>query len=192
MKQFIYIAILQTFGWLAVYGQPPLNQRYIIDETSNSIFSNIFATDSCYYVGGMQTSLIGINNLESSWIRFNFDGSIDSLSLIKNDTLGIGFWMTNEIIKTLDSNFASFAVTDGDIGTQTFLFLKFNHFGDTLLTEYYPEFYNEDLLIGKEPASIVQISDSSYFGVVHVQRADDLRAPTVFFRLSKSGELIFF
>ena len=181
MKQFISILVLQLLCWFQCYGQPPLNQRYIINETSNSIFTNIFATDSCYYVGGMQTSLIGINNLESSWIRFKFDGSIDSLSLIKNDTLGIGFWMTNEIIKTLDSNFASLAVTDGDIGTQTFLFLKFNQFGDTLLTEYYPAFYNEDLLIGKEPASIVQISDSSYFGVVHVQRADDLRAPTVFF-----------
>ena len=87
--------------WLFVVGQPTINERYIIDETTISAFTNVYSTDSCYYIGGIQTSSLGINNLESAWIRYKFDGTIDSLRVINNDTLGIGFWMTNKIIKTL-------------------------------------------------------------------------------------------
>jgi len=101
VKQFIYIAILQTFGWLPINGQPILNQRYVVDETTNSNFTSVISNDSCYYVGGIQASIPGLKNLNSSFIKFSFNGEIDSLRPISFDTLGVGFWRTSEIINTL-------------------------------------------------------------------------------------------
>ncbi|MDA7803377.1 hypothetical protein N8987_02220 [Crocinitomix sp.] len=52
------IALLHSFSGLS---QPPINERYAIDDENFSVFSSVISTDSCYYVSGMQgTTLVFI------------------------------------------------------------------------------------------------------------------------------------
>lgn len=127
---------------LIAHGQPVLNERYIIDETSNSNFTSVISTDSCYYVGAIQASIPGLKNLNSSFIRFDHTGEIDSLRVFSNDSLGIGFWSTSEIIQTLDGNFSCLALTASETGVDAFMFIKFNHFGDIICERYLPSFFH--------------------------------------------------
>ncbi len=110
MKQFISILVLQLLCWFQCYGQPIINERYVINETISSVFSTVISTDSCYYVSWLQTDVSGFANFKSSLIRFNFDGSISSFNEIANDTLGISFFNSSQMIKSLDGNFVHLAV----------------------------------------------------------------------------------
>jgi hypothetical protein len=192
MNPFKYILLFLILARLITHGQPVLNERYIINDATSSVFSSVIATDSCYYVSGGHTNGGGFSQLESHFIRFHFDGSINFSSNIDNDTMGIGFFPSSQMIKTLDGNFAQMALAKETDAYTAYLFMKITPLGDTLFTKYYPEFYNEELLIGKDPGQMIQLRDSTFFGVLSTQREDDLRAPAVFYRLNKKGELLFF
>lgn len=176
---------------LIAHGQPVLNERYIIDETSNSNFTSVISTDSCYYVGAIQASIPGLKNLNSSFIRFDHTGEIDSLRVFSNDSLGIGFWSTSEIIQTLDGNFSCLALTASETGVDAFMFIKFNHFGDIICERYLPSFFTEDYNNGKAPSTFIQNADSSYFGLIHMQNDTNFLGGVSFFKLDKNGTLLF-
>ena len=191
MKRFIYIAILQTLGWLAVYGQPPLNQRYIINENLSSVFASVSSNDSCYYISGINTDVGSYYELKSHLVKYNFDGTIENFAQFSNDTLGIGFFGFSPIVKTLDGNFAQLATADAISFEPTFLFVKMTPNGDTIFTKYYPEFYEEDYNNGKNAATIIQNKDSTYFGLIHIQNDTNFLGGVTFFRLDKDGALLY-
>ena len=130
--------LLLLFG-KTLFAQPVINERFFIDESTYSIFSSVFVTDSCYFVGSVHSSETGLSTIESSFTQFNFDGTIEDNTIIENDTLGIGFWYTTELIRTLDNNFATMTLSHSATGTQTIAFIKMNSSGDTLSTSYFPE-----------------------------------------------------
>ena len=69
-----YIIILLffiLFFCFRVNAQPILNERYIIEEATSSIFSSVIATDSCYYVTGGHTDGGGFTGLKAHFIQFN-------------------------------------------------------------------------------------------------------------------------
>jgi len=191
VKKLRFLFVLISLYWLPINGQPILNQRYVVNETTNSNFTSVISNDTCYYVGGIQASLPGLKNLNSSFIKFSFNGEIDSLSTISFDTLGVGFWRTSEIINTLDGNFSCLALTASDSGVYSFMFLKLNVYGDLLDVNYLPQFFTEDKNNGKEPSTLIQNSDSSYFGLIHVQNDTNFLGAVTLFRLDKHGELLY-
>ncbi len=191
MKQFISILFLQLLCWFHCYGQPTINERYVVNDAVYSIFGSVIVTDSCYYVAGIQTSPIGLNNFGSSLIRMNFDGTIDDFNEIANDTLAIGFYGFSPMFKTLDGNFAQLALAKETDFPYTYLFVKMTPQGDTLLTKYYPQFFLEDANNGKNPSTLIQNSDSSYFGLIHIQNDTNFLGGVTLFRLDKNGELLY-
>ena len=94
-----FLFCLGFFQLRIAIAQPIINERYIINNEETSVFSSIISTDSCYYVVGYQTSLTGFENMQSSFIKFNFDGTINSVNIISNDTLGITFLTTVNSLK---------------------------------------------------------------------------------------------
>ncbi|MCC7453926.1 MAG: T9SS type A sorting domain-containing protein [Crocinitomix sp.] len=172
-------------------GQPILNERYIIDDATFSIFGSVIATDSCYYVSGMHTNTPSLLGRKGSFLKFNLDGSINTLTVIENDTLGIDMWQGYNLIQTLDDNFACVAVADGTSEVTGFLFVKLAPNGDTLITKYFNDFYDDTHLIGLNPATLIQVPDSSYFGTLSVFREDNLMGGTIFYKLDKQGTLLF-
>ncbi len=187
----IQLFIVLIFNACLSYAQPALNERYIINSEETSVFSSIICTDSCYYVFGSQTSTSHFPDLEGSIIKFNFDGTITQLSVIQNDTMGIGFFPQSSAIKTLDDNFAQLAVAFISGVPVTYIFVKTNPNGDTLFTKYYPQFYNDDLSNGKNPSTLIQNPDSSYFGLIHMQHDVNNLAGVTFFKLDKVGNLLY-
>ncbi len=174
------------------FSQPILNERYIIDDATNSIFGSVIATDSCYYVAGLHTSSPSILASKSHFIKFNLDGTINSTSVIENDTLGIEIWQNCNLIQTLDDNFACVALADSPSEVTGFLFIKLAPNGDTLITKYFNDFYDGTPLIGLNPATLIQVPDSSYFGTLSVFREDNLMGGTIFYKLDKQGSLLFY
>ena len=172
------------------FAQPPINERYVIDEEIYSVFSSVISTDSCYYVSGLQTSIPSFSSASSTLLRYNFDGTIDNTGIIHNDTLGIAFMNMSQMIMTLDSNFAHIAIAQKAGIPSSFIFVKMKPNGDTMVTKYYSEFYSDDGLIGKNPGKLIQHLDGTFYGIVSVQREDDLRGATVFYQLSENGDLI--
>ena len=125
-------------------------------------------------------------------MKFNLDGSINTLTVIENDTLGIDMWQGYNLIQTLDDNFACVAVADGTSEVTGFLFVKLAPNGDTLITKYYNDFYDGTPLIGVTPATLMQDDDSSYYGLCATYREDNLMGATIFFKLDKFGNLLFY
>jgi hypothetical protein len=105
--------------------------------------------------------------------------------------MGIGFFPQSAAIKTLDDNFAQLAVAFISGVPVTYLFVKTNPNGDTLFTKYYPQFYNDDLSNGKNPSTLIQNPDSSYFGLIHMQHDVNNLAGVTFFKLDKVGNLLY-
>jgi hypothetical protein len=192
MKRFLYtVLILLPLFAKTVFAQPVINERFFIDEATYSIFSSVFVTDSCYFVGSVQSSDVGLSTIESSLIKFNFDGIIEESETLQNDTVGIGFWYTTELIQTLDNNFSTITLSHSTTGIQTIAFIKLNSFGDTINTEYFPQFYLEDLNEARAPKSLFQDSDSTYFGVFEMQHSENFLIGFTFFRLDKNGNLLY-
>ena len=138
----------------------------------------------------MHTNLAGFANFKSHLIRFNFDGSIGDFSEIANDTLGITFFSRSQMIKSLDGNFVHLAVAQETDFPLSYLFVKLSPEGDTVTTEYLNNFYLEDGNIGKNPLTLFQAIDSTYYGLVEVQNEDDFLGGITFFRLNKKGILL--
>jgi hypothetical protein len=174
------------------FGQPILNERYIIDDATFSIFGSVIATDSCYYISGMHTNTPSLLGRKGSFLKFNLDGSINTLTVVENDTLGIDMWQGYNLIQTLDDNFACVAVADGTSEVTGFLFVKLAPNGDTLITKYYNDFYDGTPLIGVTPATLMQDDDSSYYGLCATYREDNLMGATIFYKLDKFGNLLFY
>jgi hypothetical protein len=188
----VYLHFLIAFFQMGeAIAQPIINERYIINSEETSVFSSVISTDSCYYVVGYQTSVSGFENMQSSFIKFNFDGTIDSVSVVSNDTLGITFFNHSKLIKTLDDQFAQLAVAKSEDDPFSFVLIKLNASGDTLFTKFFPQFFEEDLSNGKNPSTLIQNADSSYFGLVHVQHDVNFLGGVSFFKLDKYGNLLY-
>jgi hypothetical protein len=189
----IYLGYLLGFFQVnGAFGQPILNERYIIDDATFSIFGSVIATDSCYYISGMHTNTPSLLGRKGSFLKFNLDGSINTLNVIGNDTLGIDMWQGYNLIQSLDKNFACVAVADGTSEVTGFLFVKLAPNGDTLITKYYNDFYDGTPLIGVTPATLMQDDDSSYYGLCATYREDNLMGATIFYKLDKFGNLLFY
>ncbi|WP_066758844.1 T9SS type A sorting domain-containing protein [Crocinitomix algicola] len=190
-KLLLHITLIGSLFQLPnLFGQPPINERYVIDDETYSVFSTVFSNDSCYYVSGLQGSIPSFTNASSALAKYRFDGTIENLGVIHNDTLGIAFMNMSHMIKTIDGNFTHIAIAQKSGIPSSFIFVKMNPNGDTLLTNYYSEFYSSDGLIGKNPGKLIQKSDGTFYGFVSVQREDDLRGATVFYKLNENGVLL--
>ena len=172
-------------------GQPILNERYIINDATSSVFSSVIATDSCYYVTGGHTSGGGFTGLKAHFVKFNLEGTVVKSTEYSNDTMGIGFMGTTKMINTLDGNFAQIAIAKESDFPTTYMFMKLNAEGDTILTKYYTQFYLEDFNNGKDPSTLIQNSDSSYFGLIQMQNDTNYLVGVTFFKLDKNGTLLF-
>ncbi|NOQ75429.1 MAG: T9SS type A sorting domain-containing protein [Crocinitomix sp.] len=184
---FLTLCLHSTFS----NAQPILNERYGIGDETNVFFSSVIVTDSCYYVNGVHTSSPSAVNFKSSHTKFNLDGSVASQKELAHDTLGIIFWHTSEMLTTLDGNFAQMALVGGLESESAFMFFKINPNGDTISTNYIYDFYEEREEFGIAPYALIQEADSSYFGIMSVQRKSDLRAGVIFYKLDKNGDLLF-
>ena len=80
--------------WLSVKGQPPLNERLIVNEAISSVFGSIISTDSCYYITGFQTSTVGFSNFGSALLKTNFDGTIHEFLKLQMTQLQLVFMVT--------------------------------------------------------------------------------------------------
>jgi hypothetical protein len=72
------------------------------------------------------------------------------------------------------------------------MFIKLAPNGDTLITKFFDGFFDDGLLIGINPETLIQDKDSSYYGICGVSRLDDLRGATLFYRLDKFGNLMYY
>lgn len=191
-KLLLHITLIGSLFQLPnLFGQPPINQRYVIDDETNSIFGSVISTDSCYYLSGVQLSSPFSLSTNGSFMLCNFDGTIDELFVIENDTLGIDLWLGSNLLATLDNKFSCFVVADEIEPIGGFMFIKLDANGEVIVSKYFNEFYLEDGNIGKNPSTLIQHADSTYYGLVHVQREEDLLGGVVFFRLDKNGNLMY-
>lgn len=187
MKYLLLNIIL--FYFFSLCGQTILNERYDLNSVS-TIFGSVIATDSCYYVTGICANESGVENLKAPFIRFNLDGIIHTQSTLENDTMGFATWESPNLIKTLDGNFAQIATTFDDSNHSAYMFIKYAPNGDTLVTNYINEFYEEDSNIAITSSKFFQNSDSSYTCLVHPSRTTDLVGALVLFKLDKTGQLL--
>ncbi len=185
---FLFIGASLLNGAIA---QPPVNERYKIDGAPSSIFGSVISTDSCYYIAGVHAFSPSYSERKGTFIKMNFDGSINHLSTIENDTMGIDLWEGNNLIPTLDGNFAYMAGVKGENSKTAFMFVKLNPNGDTISTNYINDFYLNREEIGIVPSTLIQDDDSTYYGVVGVAQESDLQGGTVFYKLDKTGALEF-
>jgi hypothetical protein len=186
-----FLFCLGLFQLRIAIAQPIINERYIINSEETSVFSSVISTDSCFYVVGYQTSVSGFENMQSSFVKYNFDGTINTVSVVSNDTLGITFFNHSKLIKTLDGQFAQLAVAKSEDDPFSFVLIKLNASGDTLFTKFFPQFFEEDLSNGKNPSTLIQNPDSSYFGLVHIQHDVNFLGGVSFFKLDKYGNLLY-
>jgi hypothetical protein len=100
---------------------------------------------------------------KGTFAKFNFDGTINTLSVIENDTMGIDLWQGYNLTQTLDHNFAAFALVKGESSYSGFYFIKIDPSGDTLITKYHNNFEDGTRLIGVGPQTLIQDNDSSYY-----------------------------
>jgi hypothetical protein len=190
--RFAYLFYLLGFFQVTnTFGQPIINERFEIGGAPISIFGSVIATDSCYYVAGVHAFSPSSVASKGTFLKFNFDGTINTLSVIENDTMGIDLWQGYNLIQTLDDNFAVFSAVKGEGSYSGFCFIKIDPSGDTSITKYHNNFEDGTRLIGIGPQTLIQDSDSSYYGTCSVQRQDDLRGATLFYRLDKFGNLMY-
>jgi len=184
-----YFSLLVSFS---SKGQPILNNRLDVGTAGATIFSSVFATDSCYYVSGMRALQQGWNLQEGVFIKFNLDGSIADTTYYRNDSANYILWESPNLIKTLDGNFAQTFATDTIGSHKYFGFIKLKPNGDTLIFRTYLDLYqqnNDDRVV--QPGGFLQDPiDSAFYGTVNVYRYSDLVGGTALFKLSKTGELL--
>jgi hypothetical protein len=170
--------------------QPIINERYTINDETNAIFSTVILTGDQFIVSGLQSSMAGFNDNESSLSYINFEGVLDSINVYSNDSLGISFMQHSKMVLTLDNQLAHIALAATSAYPYSYMFYKMTMNGDTILTSYFPEFY-EDSNEGLNPSTLIQDTDSSYFGIVHIYNNESLVGGFTFFRLDKNGNLLY-
>jgi len=184
-----YFSLLVSFS---SKGQPILNNRLDVGTAGATIFSSVFATDSCYYVIGKSKDLIPPYLQEGVFIKFNLDGSIADTTYYKNDSANYILWESPNLIKTLDGNFAQTFTVAPMADDFHFGFIKLKPNGDTLIFRTYLDLYYQNLDDWVlQPGGFLQDPiDSAYYGTVNVSRYSDLVGGTALFKLSKTGELL--
>ncbi len=90
----------------------------------------------------MRTSSPASIASKGHFIKFNLDGTINTLSVIENDSLGIDMWQGYNLIETLDHNFACFVIADTSGTKGGFMFIKLTPYGDTLITKFFHGFFS--------------------------------------------------
>ena len=172
-------------------GQPLLNERYDLGR-QNSILGSVIATDSCYYATATVSNDTIPSIMEIAFIRYNLNGSLHTIKIFGNDTMHLDVWEKNNLIRTLDGNFAQIARAQSFSSSPgVFMFIKFNPLGDTLFTKIIDEFYIDDLNEGLAPSAMIQNTDSSYTCLINTENTGLHLGGVVFFKLDKNGNLIF-
>ena len=173
------------------FAQPILNESYSLG-ADGSIFSSIIATDSCYYVSGMQY-YNNINSFQEGVIlRFNFDGTLADTIVFESDTAEFVFWESTNLMGTLDKNLAQTFTIFPENGHPHFGFLKIKPDGDTLVFNTYLDIYNQnqnDWVL--QPGGLIQNSeDSSYYGTVNISTYSNSLVGVALFKLDKYGNFL--
>ena len=170
--------------------QPIINERYAIDGASNAVFGSVVSTDSCYFVGGGHFSSPDFYLSKGNFIKYNFDGTINNLTVVDSDTLGMDLWLGNNLIKSLDGNLACYIYGYNIENKAGFTFVKITPNGTILTMKYNNSYLLEDSNDGLNPSTLIQSADSTYFGIVHVYNLESLLGGITFFRLDKYGNLM--
>ena len=174
-----------------IFAQPILNESYSLG-ADGSIFSSILATDSCYYVSGMQVYEQGQDLQEGVFIRFNLDGTISDTSFYRNDTVEYIFWESPNLIKTLDGNFAKTFTVAPVNGHYHFGFIKLKPNGDTLIFKTYMDIYNQNQndWVAQPGGFFQDPADSTYFGTVNIATYSNSVGGVALFKLDKNGNFL--
>ena len=181
------IIFLLFFNGLSqtIVAQPVLNQWYDFGRTQ-SVYSNVIATDSCYYSIGMAASDVVSATWDMIFTKTNLDGSLSFTNFIHNDTISINSFYSN-LLPTYDNQFMT--VIDYD---QFFMFIKYSPDGDTLFTSII-----EDILVNENyecvyPTAFIEMPDSTYTGLLCIDDVDTWEVRIALVNLSKTGELNFY
>ncbi|MDX1349854.1 MAG: T9SS type A sorting domain-containing protein [Putridiphycobacter sp.] len=185
----LFLLLLAFMG----FTQPILNQRYNLG-ANNTIFSSVIATDSCYYVAGMQALAQGFVLQEGVFIKYNLDGTIANTSVYYNDTAEYIFWEHPTLIQTVDNNFAQTFAVDPLNGPRHFGFVKLAPTGDTLIFKTYMDIYNDtqdDVVF--QPGGFLQDSiDSCYYGTINISKELTALSGVALIKLDPFGNLLWF
>ncbi|MBI3133476.1 MAG: T9SS type A sorting domain-containing protein [Bacteroidetes bacterium] len=168
---------------LSLNAQPPINQWYDFGRTQ-SAYSNVVVTDSCYYSIGQAASNVVTNSWDMIFTKTAFDGTLVYTHFLHYDTVSINSFYSN-LIQTYDDNFVT--AIDYD---QYFMFIKYSPQGDTIFTSIIKDIYLNDGHVCVYPTSIRENpEDSSYSAVVCLQNEISLETFIGFVDIDKNGSL---
>ncbi len=191
MKHLLSILFLIVFIWS--FSQDTINERYDFNY-NHTIFGSVQSSDSAYYVKSTITNYISAVKFKDAFIKFNLDGTLDTLKILEFDSLGVNSWESPNFIKTNDGGFAQFVRTVSNT-QEGFMFIKYNELGDTIKTNYITDFNQLPTYDSKKPYTFLQNPDSSYVGVAsindHVSGVYSYSG-IIIYKLNKNGELLWF
>lgn len=191
MKNFILILSLFSINWC--YTQDTINERYDLNYVY-TIFSTVIPTDSCYYVKGIVSNSFSDIKNKNAIVKFNFDGTVDTVKILEFDTIGVSSWDSPNFIKTLEGGFAQFVKMNSS-AEQGFMYVKYDNQLDTVNTNYFTDFNQPSNYYVTRAHSISQNSDSTYYGVAWINDfifEIHSYSGIVIFKLDKNGELLWF
>lgn len=183
-----FVAILFYFVAGQSFGQQLLNLRYNLDHEA-AAFGSVIATDSCYYVSGVQLNQNGSFNYKGTLAKVNFSGTIDSVYTLDIDSLGLTFEEHPNLIKSLDGNFSIIARARNADGASIPMFIKLSPSMDTICTSLISELYYTDNNTVIEPSTLIQNDDSTYFALIYTQKNTNLAGCAVLVKLAKNGQV---
>ena len=169
-----------------VKSQPPLNQWYNLGRTQ-SVYSSVVSTDSCYYAIGQAASDVVPATWDMVFTKTLFDGTVEFTHFMHNDTVSINSFYSN-LVPTYDNNFVT--VIDYD---QQFMYIKYAPNGDTLFTTIIDEILVNENYESVYPTAFIEVpADSSYTGLVCVDEVNTWEVKIALVNISKTGELNFY
>jgi hypothetical protein len=143
---------------LQVHSQSTFNLRDRYDFLA-CVLSNVYPTDSCYYVTGIIADTLEPYNTGALFMKLDLQGNPLSVKTIKSTIKTFETWYKG-LIPTSDSCF----VTVGhsfDTTTTTF-FVKYKNNGDTVFTKsYFNPLYPTEIFI-KPWAGVAEMPDNGY------------------------------
>jgi len=177
-----------------IFAQPTINNIYVFGDLPSTIFSNVIATDSCYYISGKRKNTLSPNLQEGLFVRLNLDGTVYDDYRYANDSVQYIFWEQPTLIKTNDHNFALTFAVDPLNGPRHFGFVKLKPNGDTLIFKTYLDIYNDtqddDVF---QPGGFLQDSiDSCYYGTINISKISSIIAGVALIKLDPQGNLLWY
>ena len=168
-----HLAIFLLFLTNISYGQNTiLNNRYSFGY-DYCIFGSIISTDSCYYIKSLISNQGLATDLKDGFIKINQDGTLNLIKEYAEDTIGLSSWESNNLINTLDNNFAQLITTFTPSNNDFFIFIKQSLNGDTLKTTFLDTINTLEQSTGGIRAlwsgKMLQLEDSSYLCTANVQ-----------------------